>query len=155
TDSAQADRQRRGHASGADRGQGDPSQAAQDLVQTRGRARGRIAGLRRARSPRGSKPAVRSADLLCERGRSGSAAPAPTGPLRGSTMTDAGRGADLAPPAGLGVGLGARLERFWFVPAPGLRLAVVRVLICAYALIWLIAGAPILLSALWFPADRF
>src|SRR5690606_28975703 len=73
----------------------------------------------------------------------------------GSTMTDAGRGADLAPPAGLGVGLGARLERFWFVPAPGLRLAVVRVLICAYALIWLIAGAPILLSALWFPADRF
>jgi hypothetical protein len=47
------------------------------------------------------------------------------------------------------------LDRFWFVPIPGLRLAVLRVLICAFALVWLVGFAPILLSALWFPRERF
>lgn len=80
-------------------------------------------------------------------------------------MSDTARGADMRPQtknSGIGLGLvaaawrrGARLERFWFVPAPASRLAVVRVLICAYALIWLVACAPIVLPSLWFPADRF
>lgn len=47
------------------------------------------------------------------------------------------------------------LDRFWFVPIPGLRLAVLRVLICAFALVWLIGFAPILWSGLWFPHERF
>jgi hypothetical protein len=42
-----------------------------------------------------------------------------------------------------------------FVAAPGLRLAALRVLICTYAMVWLVGFAPILLSGLWFPAERF
>ncbi|HVI02744.1 MAG TPA: HTTM domain-containing protein [Enhygromyxa sp.] len=51
--------------------------------------------------------------------------------------------------------IGGLLDRFWLVPIPGLRLAVVRVLICAFALVWLVGFAPILLSGLWFPPERF
>jgi hypothetical protein len=47
------------------------------------------------------------------------------------------------------------LDRLWFVAIPGLRLAVLRVLISAFALVWLIGFAPILLSGLWFPRERF
>lgn len=47
------------------------------------------------------------------------------------------------------------LDRVWFVPIPGLRLAVLRVLIGAFALVWLIGFAPILLPSLWFPPERF
>ncbi|MFO7565260.1 MAG: HTTM domain-containing protein [Enhygromyxa sp.] len=47
------------------------------------------------------------------------------------------------------------LERFWFVATPGLRLAVLRVLICSFALLWLIGFSPLLLSGLWFPSGRF
>jgi hypothetical protein len=43
----------------------------------------------------------------------------------------------------------------WFVAAPGLRLAVLRVLICGFALVWLLGFAAQLLSTLWFPASRF
>ena len=51
--------------------------------------------------------------------------------------------------------IGKLLDRFWLVPIPGLRLAVLRVLICAFALVWLVGFAPILLSGLWFPPERF
>jgi hypothetical protein len=47
------------------------------------------------------------------------------------------------------------LGRVWFVATPGVRLAVLRVLISAFALVWLIAGAPMLLSSLGFPAEQF
>ncbi len=49
----------------------------------------------------------------------------------------------------------AALDQFWFPPVPGLRLAVLRVLICSYALVWLVGFAPILLASLWFPAEQF
>jgi hypothetical protein len=42
-----------------------------------------------------------------------------------------------------------------FVLAPGRRLAAVRILVSAFALTWLLALAPLLLSPLWFPAHRF
>src|SRR5690606_30794775 len=80
--------------------------------------------------------AVRSSHLLCERGWQAAAAPAPTSQLRGPPMKRV-------------------LDRVWFVPIPGLRLAVLRVLICAFALVWLVGFAPILLSGLWFPPERF
>ena len=44
---------------------------------------------------------------------------------------------------------------FWFVPAPGLRLAALRVLICGFALVWLLGFSPQLLSTLWFTPARF
>lgn len=47
------------------------------------------------------------------------------------------------------------IDQFWLVPIPGLRLAVLRVLICAFALVWLVGFAPVLLSSLWFPRERF
>ncbi len=47
------------------------------------------------------------------------------------------------------------LDEFWFPAIPGVRLAVLRVLICAFALVWLVGFAPMLLTALWFPAERF
>jgi hypothetical protein len=46
-------------------------------------------------------------------------------------------------------------DRFWFVAIPGVRLAVLRVLICAFALVWLVGFSPMLLPTLWFPAERF
>lgn len=54
----------------------------------------------------------------------------------------------MSAPAGI-------VDRFWFEPVPALRLAVVRVLISAFALVWLIGCAPLLLSGLWFPSARF
>ncbi|HLT34702.1 MAG TPA: HTTM domain-containing protein [Enhygromyxa sp.] len=50
---------------------------------------------------------------------------------------------------------GGWLDRFWLVAAPGLRLAAVRVLIATFALAWLIGGASLSLSCLWFPSARF
>lgn len=52
-------------------------------------------------------------------------------------------------------GLLAGLDRWWFEPAPALRLAVLRVLIVGFAQLWLLAMAPLLLGTLRFPADRF
>lgn len=46
-------------------------------------------------------------------------------------------------------------DRFWFVAVPGLRLAVLRVVVCGFALIWVVGFAPMLLPPLWFPAERF
>ena len=42
-----------------------------------------------------------------------------------------------------------------FAPAPGRQLAAVRVLVVGFSLAWLVGGAPLLLSCLWFPAARF
>jgi len=47
------------------------------------------------------------------------------------------------------------MSAVWFVPAPSLRLAVVRVLICSFAVVWLLGFGPLLLSGLWSPAERF
>lgn len=52
-------------------------------------------------------------------------------------------------------GLLAALDRFWFPATPLLRLAVLRVLLCAYGLLWLVGMSPMLLGALGFEANRF
>jgi len=52
-------------------------------------------------------------------------------------------------------GLLPRLGAWWFRPAPSLRLATVRVMVSAYALIWLLAAAPLLYGNIDFPADHF
>lgn len=44
---------------------------------------------------------------------------------------------------------------FWFAPAPGRRLAAVRLLVIGFALVWLVAGAPLMLSPLGFAPERF
>jgi hypothetical protein len=49
----------------------------------------------------------------------------------------------------------ARLDRFWFAPAPALRLAALRVLIVAFGLFWLIALAPMLFGVYRFPTEQF
>ncbi|PRP90249.1 Vitamin K-dependent gamma-carboxylase [Enhygromyxa salina] len=57
--------------------------------------------------------------------------------------------------AGPSPSIWGRLDRWWFEPAPALRLAVLRVLILGYGLIWLIGFSPMLLGALRFEPDRF
>ena len=47
------------------------------------------------------------------------------------------------------------LDRFWFPPAPPLRLAVLRVLVIGFALLWLVGLAPLMLANLRFSAARF
>ncbi|PRP94920.1 HTTM domain-containing protein [Enhygromyxa salina] len=48
-----------------------------------------------------------------------------------------------------------QLDRWWFCPAPALRLAVLRVLIIGYGLIWLVGFAPLLLANLRFAPEQF
>ena len=48
-----------------------------------------------------------------------------------------------------------RLDRWWFEPAPALRLAVLRVLILAFAIAWLIGIAPLLLDNFRMSASHF
>lgn len=48
-----------------------------------------------------------------------------------------------------------QLDRWWFCPAPALRLAVLRVLIVGYGLVWLIGFAPLLLANLRFEPEQF
>jgi hypothetical protein len=49
----------------------------------------------------------------------------------------------------------ARLDAFWFAPAPALRLAVLRVLIIGFGLVWLLAMSPVLFDTMRLPADHF
>ena len=48
-----------------------------------------------------------------------------------------------------------RLDHWWFCPAPALRLAILRVLIIGYGLIWLIGFSPLLLANLRLPPEQF
>jgi hypothetical protein len=48
-----------------------------------------------------------------------------------------------------------QVDRWWFCPAPALRLAVLRVLIVGYGLIWLVGFAPLLLANLHFAPEQF
>ena len=49
----------------------------------------------------------------------------------------------------------ARVDRWWFTPAPALRVAVLRVLIVGFGLCWLLGYAPLLVGTLRFDASRF
>lgn len=49
----------------------------------------------------------------------------------------------------------ARLDRWWFCPAPALRLAVLRVMIVGFGLLWLTGAGPLLLANLRFDAASF
>jgi hypothetical protein len=60
-----------------------------------------------------------------------------------------------APAPASSAGLLARLDRFWFEPAPALRLAVLRVLIVGFGLVWLVGFSPVLIGTLRTPASRF
>jgi len=48
-----------------------------------------------------------------------------------------------------------RVERWWFCPAPALRLACLRVLVSSFALLWLIGVGPLLLGNLRMAASHF
>lgn len=49
----------------------------------------------------------------------------------------------------------ARLDRFWYAPAPPARLAMLRLLVGGYALVYLLARAPSLLAVTRFSAGEF
>jgi hypothetical protein len=49
----------------------------------------------------------------------------------------------------------ARLDAFWFAPVPALRLAVLRVLIVGFGLVWLLVMSPVLLDTMRLPAAHF
>lgn len=57
--------------------------------------------------------------------------------------------------AGRGAALLATLDRWWFTPAPAMRLAVVRVAIVGFSLCLMIGLSPIVFANLRFPAERF
>lgn len=49
----------------------------------------------------------------------------------------------------------ARLDGFWFAPTPPLRLAVLRVLIVGFGLVWLLAMSPVLIDTMRLSAVHF
>lgn len=49
----------------------------------------------------------------------------------------------------------ARLDGFWFAPTPPLRLAVLRVLIVGFGLVWLLGMSPVLLDTMRMSGDHF
>lgn len=49
----------------------------------------------------------------------------------------------------------ARLDAFWFAPTPPLRLAVLRVLIVGFGLVWLLAMSPVLIDTMRLSAAHF
>jgi hypothetical protein len=56
---------------------------------------------------------------------------------------------------GLSHGWSARLDAFWFAPTPPLRLAVLRVLIVGFGLVWLLGMGPVLIDTMRMSAAHF
>jgi hypothetical protein len=52
-------------------------------------------------------------------------------------------------------GVAARLDAFWFAPTPPLRLAVLRVLIVGFGLVWLLVMSPVLIDTMRMSSIHF